>query len=83
MPSYSTKNYFKPFASNTICDLTGFKVKSTDVRKQWDGTMVIHEAWSARNPQDFPPTILPTAVYPETRFEQVNPDEAVAAPTVY
>ena len=82
MSSYSTKNYFQPFASNTICDITGFKVKSTQVREQWNGTFVIDEAWSQRQPQDFPPVIMPTVVYPNTRFEQVMPDEAVTAPEI-
>lgn len=69
MAAYRKLNYFQPNASNTVCDLTGFLVKSTEVREQWDGTWVIHDAWSMRQPQDFAPTIIPTKVYPNIRFE--------------
>lgn len=46
-------NYYKPGAHNVICERTGFKVKSTDVRKEWTGKIVRKESWEARHPQDF------------------------------
>lgn len=48
-----SSNYFKPGAHNVICDRTGFKVKSTQVRKEWNGRIVRKESWEARHPQDF------------------------------
>jgi hypothetical protein len=69
MAAYRKLNHFQPYASNTVCDITGFLVKSTQVRRQWDGLYVIPEAWSPRQPQDFAPSIIPTAVFPNTRFE--------------
>lgn len=69
MAAYRRLNYFVPFASNTVCDITGWKVKSTQVRRQWDGLYVIPAAWSERQPQDFAPNIIPTAIYPNTRFQ--------------
>ena len=84
MPRYSTTNHFVAGESNTICDVTGFKKKSGEVVKRWDGYFVIPEVDSPRQPQDYPPTILPPTVFPNTRFEQTNPsEEAVTAPTVY
>lgn len=85
MPAYKKLNYFQPNASNTTCDITGFKVKTTDVREQWDGTWVIHEAWSMRQPQDFPPVIIPTKTYPYARPEpDVNyPDPNPSFTVVY
>lgn len=69
MAAYRKLNRFVPFASNTVCDLTGFLVKSTEVQRQWDGLYVIPEAWSIRQPQDFAPNIIPTKIYPNTRTE--------------
>jgi len=69
MAAYRKLNRFVPFASNTVCDITGFLKKSTEVRRQWDGLYVIPEAWSERQPQDFAPTIIPTMTFPNTRFE--------------
>ena len=71
MPRYNSTNYFVPHQSNTICDATGFKKKTNEVVKRWDGFYVIPEAYSPRQPQDFPATILPTQVFPHTRFEMV------------
>ena len=45
-------NYFKPGAHNVICDRTGFKIKSTHARKEWNGRLVRRESWEPRHPQD-------------------------------
>lgn len=37
---------------NVICDRTGFKVKRSDCRKQWDNKIVRKESWEPRHPQD-------------------------------
>jgi hypothetical protein len=36
---------------NAIDDATGFKVKLSSLRRQWDGAMVVNP--DRRNPQDF------------------------------
>ena len=58
---------FSPWDSNTICDITGFKVKRSQVLRRWEGFYVIAEAWHARQPQDFP--VVPTKqhVYRDVR----------------
>lgn len=69
MAAYRKLNRFVPFASNTVCDFTGFLKKSTEVKRQWDGLYGIPEAVSIRQPQDFAPNIIPTMTFPNTRFE--------------
>lgn len=38
---------------NIICDVCGFKKKSSDIRERWDGLFVCEEDWEQRHPQDF------------------------------
>ncbi len=80
MGNYVTTNRFQPNSSNTICDVTGFKKKNTEVLRRWEGFYVIPEAWNPRQPQDFSPYILKTITYVNTRFESANPSEAAATP---
>jgi hypothetical protein len=72
---FSSTNTFSPMDSNTICDVTGFKVKLSETRKRWDGLRVIGEAWHPRQPQDTP--VIPTAqkVFPEVRTENLDTDD--------
>ena len=43
---------------NVLCDVCGFKMKASEVKKRWDGFMVCKEDWEPRHPLDFyaPPT---------------------------
>lgn len=72
---YKSTNTFSPCDSNTICDITGFKVKLSETMKRWDGLRVIGDAWHPRQPQDTP--IIPTAqtVYSEVRIENLDTDD--------
>lgn len=38
---------------NALCDVCGFKFKSCDLKKRWDGLMVCNEDWEPRHPSDF------------------------------
>ena len=38
---------------NALCDVCGFKFKSCDLKKRWDGYMVCKEDWESRHPSDF------------------------------
>jgi hypothetical protein len=40
-------------AHNVICDRSGFKIKSTEVRKEWNNSVVRREDYEERHPQDF------------------------------
>lgn len=68
-------DHFVPGTCNTICDVTGFKVKRSECLVRWDGYVVIPEAWHPRQPQDFPPQIIPQTVVPDAR--PMAPDEPV------
>jgi hypothetical protein len=75
------KSYFNAGDCNTICDRTGFKVKLSETVNTWDGYRVIPEANSIRNPQDFAPTILKTAVHKESRSEQYYDTSTITPPS--
>lgn len=72
---YHNPHPFEPHASNTICDVTGFRVKTTDVQRRWEGFMVIPQAWHPRQPQDFPITPEKQEVYEQAR--KADADETV------
>ena len=67
---------FKRWDSNTICDVTGFRVKLSNVERRWEGWMVLPQAWNPRQPQDFPVIPQKQVVYDKARSEQVTTDEA-------
>lgn len=52
---------------NALCDVCGFKFKSSDLRKRWDGLMVCDDDWETRHPQDFIRAITDEYPLPWTR----------------
>ena len=38
---------------NALCDVCGFKFKSCDLKKRWDGLYVCKEDWEPRHESDF------------------------------
>lgn len=48
-----SKNFFKDGQWNCLCPICGFKKKSSDMRKRWDGQMVCKDDLDPRHPQDF------------------------------
>ena len=74
-------NYYVPGTTNTVCDVTGFKMKRSDCKVRWDGFVVIPEAWEQRQPQDFPPNIRPERVIRDARPQPVD-DEPSGTYTV-
>jgi len=60
-------DYFELGTCNTICDVTGFKVKRSECMVRWDGFVCIPEAWHPRQPQDFPAVINPPPVISDAR----------------
>ncbi len=58
---------FRPWDSNTICDVTGFRVKMSEVMRRWEGFYVIREAWHPRQPQDFPVVPVKQKVFKQVR----------------
>ena len=45
-------DYYKPGDWNVKCDRTGFKIKASQARLEWNGLFVRRESWEARHPQD-------------------------------
>lgn len=76
---YKSTNTFNAHDSNTICDVTGFKVKRSEVVKRWDGFYVTPNAWHPRHPQDFPPKLVKQFVHKDVRVEQVTSDTAAGS----
>lgn len=46
-------DYYAHGQNNVICDVCGFKYKSSQVRTRWDGLTVCKKDWEPRQPQDF------------------------------
>ncbi len=46
-------DYLKLGENNVLCDICGFKYKSSDLLKTWDGYWACRPCWYPRNPQDF------------------------------
>lgn len=74
---HRSTNYFSPHDSNTICDITNFKVKFSEVIRRWEGFYVIQDAWHPRQPQDFPVVPQPQKTYTNIRT-QPEPEGTIA-----
>lgn len=71
---------FQANDSNTICDRTGFRVKTSDVVREWEGWYMIPAVFSPRQPQDFPVTPQKQVIYRNARSEIAQPPEVVLPP---
>lgn len=69
--AYQHNHYFKPGEWNVHCDVCGFKFKSSQVRKRWDGFMVCAEDWEADHPQKHIRVYETTSTVPFVREESV------------
>lgn len=70
-------DYFLPGSYNVQCDRTGFKIKSTSARKEWNGLVVRSESWEERHPQDLIRSKRDDQSVPDPRPE--DPDYFLAA----
>lgn len=48
-----TNTYFKSGSWNVHCDVCGFKFKSDQIKKRWDGLMVCEADWEMDHPQKY------------------------------
>ena len=55
-----------------ICDVCGFRKKSDEVLKRWDGLIVCKEDYETRHPQDFIRAIKEDTSVPFTRPEPTD-----------
>lgn len=45
-------SYFKPTQWNALCDICGFKFKSSELRTDWRGLKVCNQDYEQRHPQE-------------------------------
>ncbi len=62
-------DFYLPGAHNSICDRTGFKVKSTGTRKEWTNSIVRSKSFELRQPQDFLRSKVDRQAVPNPRSE--------------
>lgn len=80
----SNQNTLKNKSWNAICDSCGFKFKSDQLRKRWDGLMVDDACWETRQPQDFIRAVKETSnTLPWTRPDVDGIDGGPAYVTLY
>jgi hypothetical protein len=53
MGSYSSNNYFASGQHNIICDVCGFKFKSSQIKKRWDGLLVCQQDYELDHPSKY------------------------------
>lgn len=63
---------------NAICDASGFKVKLSQLVRQWDGALVDKRFVDRRNPQDFVRGVRDDQSLPYSRPEA--PDTFISSP---
>lgn len=57
---------------NAICDECGFKFKSNQLKKRWDGAMTCKECWEPRHPQDYIKSVPDRQAVPWVRSVQAD-----------
>jgi hypothetical protein len=61
------RTYYKPGDYYRICDRTGFKVRNSKSKKEWNNQIVRTKSWEPRHPQDFVRGIADYQGVPEPR----------------
>ncbi len=64
--------YYAHGDANAICDRSGFKVKKSTTRKEWNGLIVRDKDWEERHPQDYVRGREDRQSVPEPRPEAAN-----------
>ncbi len=62
-------DFYKKGDYNVICDRSGFKVKASSTRKEWNGLRVFNRFWEPRHPQDFLKSFPDRQSVPDPRTE--------------
>ena len=57
---------------NVVCDVCGWKIKSSDAKERWDGLIVCPKDYETRHPMDFIKAPRPDKPLPFTRPEQAD-----------
>ena len=70
--SYVSNHWYKPGDWNVICDVCGFRFKSSKLRKRWDGLMVCDKDFEHDHPQKYIRVTETNQAAPWTRPEVVD-----------
>ncbi len=62
-------DFWKPGDYNVIDDRTGFKMKRSQCRKEWNGLLVRRESFEERHPQDYLRSFEDHQAVPDPRSE--------------
>lgn len=73
---------FNAHDSNTICDITSFVVKKSEVLRRWEGFYVVPDAFHPRQPQDTPVIPKPQRVYNNIRTQTEDTTAADSFDTI-
>jgi hypothetical protein len=67
--SYENNTRYVPGQWNVHCDVCGFKFKSGQIRKRWDGLMVCSADWETDHPQKYIKVNETSQIVPYVRKE--------------
>ena len=70
--------YFESGQANAICDRCGFKFKTGELKKTWDGLWVCADDWESRHIADF---LRPPAPIKPLPFTRPEPSDTFVGPT--
>ena len=59
--------YYKPGSHYKICDVSGFKTRAGDTRKEWQGLVVDKRFYEERQPQDYVKGVRDDQTVPDAR----------------
>ena len=65
-------DFYEPGGYSVICDRTGFKMKRSQCRKEWNGLLVRRESFEERHPQDTLRSFEDHQAVPDPRSESTN-----------
>lgn len=82
MGRYVHVSTFSEWDSNTIDDISGFKIKTSEAAMRWDGIYAEPRMIESRQPQDFPVTAQTQVVFEQARSEQVEAEGEIAFPEI-
>jgi len=79
---HTSVSTFNAGDSNTVCDVTNFVVKKSEVLRRWEGIYCIPAAHHPRQPQDTPVIPKPQRVYKNIRTQSESTTEADSFDTI-
>ena len=75
---HTSTSYFSSNDSNTIDDISGFKVKKSEVVRRWDGLYMVPDLWEERHRQDFPVTPTKQVIHKNVRTQSESTTAAAS-----